>query len=170
MKIYIRLLNPDDWQEYRQLRLHAIKTEPHFYSVDPREENQRNEEGWKNILADTQRAIFGLYDGNNLTGMTSVFIRKEDQETGTAWFGGTFIMPEYRGRGLAHMLYKARLDWAVNHPSLKQLKLSHRKNNVVSRNAHRKYGFQLTGVMQRQWSDGQTDDEEFYVLELPPRV
>ena len=55
--------------------------------------------------------MFGLFDGDCLIGITAAFALAEDPAAQTAIFGMSFILPEYRGRGLSRLLYEARLEW-----------------------------------------------------------
>src|SRR5580704_4347397 len=75
---------------------------------------------------------FGLYQGNRQMGFARVI---SDYAT-VAYLGDVFVLPEYRGRGLAKWL----MQCVASHPDLQNL----RRWILVTSDAHglyRKYGF-----------------------------
>ena len=91
---------------------------------------------------------FGLFQGNKQVGFARVIT---DQAT-IAYLGDVFVLPEYRGRGLAKWL----MECIVSHPDVQGL----RRWILVTEDAHglyRKYGFaQLAhpqGFMERHIAD-----------------
>jgi len=77
-----------------------------------------------------------------------------------------FIAPEYRGKGLAHMLYKARIDWAQKHPDIEKLHISHREDNEASRRTMIAHGFEPDGKSRIRFGDGQEDTDHSHALYL----
>jgi GNAT superfamily N-acetyltransferase len=117
-------------------------------------------------LADPADLVFGLFDAGHLIGITAVFRSREDPSGETALLGMSFIAPEYRGRGLSRLLYKARLEWIRTKGLFKRVVVSHRASNGASRRAIERHGFLPTRCAARIWPDGITEDEIFYEMRI----
>jgi len=78
----------------------------------------------------------------------------------------SYILPQYRGRGLSRKFYETRLAWIRNHPKFKRIIVSHRASNEASRRANQKHGFVQTERSSHIWPDGQIEDEVFYELKI----
>ena len=64
------------------------------------------------------------------------------------------------------MMYKARINWAKEHPTIERIIVSHRASNVASKYANQKHGFVFTRTHEKVWSDGKTEDEVCYELKV----
>jgi len=165
-KISIRAMEPADWAAVRAMRLAALKASPGSYSLSYDEVATWSEEFWQTEIKGADHQIFGLFDGQNLIGITAAFTWRGDQSGKTALLAMSFIAPEYRGRGLSRRLYDARLNWIAGQPQFRRVIVSHRASNEVSRKANQRYGFVQTKRVAYTWPDGVTEDEIFYELAL----
>ena len=134
--ISIRPLTPDDWEENRAIRLEGPKM-----------------------------AIFGLFDGEALAGLTAIYIADEDPSGKTAGFAMSYIRPAWRGQGHAATLHRARLDWARAN-GMTRVVVSHRASNAPSRKAIERSSFTRTGAAPYRWPDGVEEDNVEYELRL----
>jgi len=164
--ITIRPLETKEWETFRDFRLRALKAEPGVFHSSFQEELAYPREKWHGTLANPLDRVFGLFDANRLIGITAVFTWREDPSGETALLGMSFITPEYRGRGLSRLLYKARLEWIRAKNLFKRVVVSHRASNEASRSAIERHGFLPTRCAARIWPDGTTEDEIFYELQI----
>lgn len=164
--VYIRQLAPDDWQQFRDIRLAALKECEGVYLAPYQDTLNHPQSYWKETLHGNDRAIFGLFDADKNIGLGSIFTSKDDPSGQTGILAMGYIIPEYRGQGLSKMLYEARLNWAQNHPIIEKIEVSHRAGNEASRRANQAYGFQPTGQKTVTFGDGQQDIDYTYVLHL----
>jgi RimJ/RimL family protein N-acetyltransferase len=161
--LQIRRLSPDDWADFRHIRLTALQTDPRVFSSTYAAAAARSEEEWRDYLAKEGIVVFGLYAADEMIGMTGVTVSAEDPAQGSLW--GSFLRPAWRGRGLSGLFYKARIGWA-REAGLSRLVVSHRAGNEASRRANRRHGFVHTHDTLRQWHDGAEEAESFYRLDL----
>jgi RimJ/RimL family protein N-acetyltransferase len=169
--ITIRPLEVAEWPQLRDLRLRALEDTPGAFSATYDEAVRRSETEWRAMLTDPTRRVFGLFDGDTMIGITGVLTSREDSSGQTAVLVMSYIVREYRGRGLSRMLYEARLAWARAHPKLNRIVVSHRESNEASRRANQRHGFVPTGqISPRVWPDGVTEGEVFYELQLSKPV
>jgi RimJ/RimL family protein N-acetyltransferase len=164
--ITVRPLEPKEWAVFKDFRLQALKAEPGVFHSSYQEELAYTPEKWQRTLADPADLVFGLFDAGHLIGITAVFRWREDPSGETALLGMSFIAPEYRGRGLSRLLYKARLEWIRTKGLFKRVVVSHRASNGASRRAIERHGFLPTRCAARIWPDGITEDEIFYEMRI----
>ncbi len=166
--IVVRKFRPDEWQDYKAIRLRALETDPHVFSSNYAREAALQDQHWKDGLANPDLGVFGVFDDGKPVGMTGIAIRdKLDASLQTAGLWGSWIDPAYRGQGISQDMYRARINWAREHPMAARVVVSHRASNEASKRANQKHGFVYThteeGVV---WPDGSTDAQLFYELRV----
>jgi RimJ/RimL family protein N-acetyltransferase len=162
--IRIRALESAEWAAFKNFRLQALKATPGMFASSYEAEVGMTPEEWQRTIRGPTHQVFGLFAGEDLIAITAAFTWREDPSGQTALLAMSFILPEYRGRGLSEMLYEARLDWIRTQRRFKRVVVSHRQSNEQSRRAIERHGFLPTGRAQRTWPDGTTEDEIFYEL------
>jgi len=164
--ITVRALDSAEWAALRDFRLRALKAAPGVFASSYQTEATRTAEEWQDTVAGPGHQVFGLFDGEHLIGITAAFTWREDPSGETALLAMSFILPEYRGRGLSRLLYEVRLDWIRKHAQFKRAVVFHRESNEASRRANKPHGFLPTGRAPRTWADGTIEDEIFYELRI----
>jgi RimJ/RimL family protein N-acetyltransferase len=169
MNISIRQLTADDWREFSRVRLKALKSDPLVFGSSYEKESQFAEADWRSRLQQTaDSAVFMLFAGEMPIGITGVSVFRDDPTGKTAMLWGSWLEPDFRGKGLSELIYQARLDWAKRHPNVKRIIVSHRASNLASKYANQKHGFTFTRTHEKVWSDGATEDEVCYELYIKP--
>lgn len=163
----IRRLTPADWRANRAIRLEALAECPGNYFTSLAEAEARSDDEWRAMLENPDLAIFGLFDGDQLAGLTAIYIDGDDPDGRTAGLAMSYIRPGYRGRGLTALLYRARLGWARERGCTRVI-VSHRASNTPSRRAIERHGFTRTGSRSHVWPDGVAEEDIQYELMLPP--
>lgn len=166
----LRELVRSDWPALREIRLHALRTEPGVYFSRYADEAAQADEHWMSLATgDEKHQLFGLFDGEELVGISRVSVDRNDTTGTTAELGTSFIAPEYRGRGLVRKLYEARLAWARARPQFLRVAVGHRRSNEPSRRAIERFGFRWVGDRPHRWPDGSDEDYVDYELLLRER-
>lgn len=161
MSFSIRQFRPDQVSAYKSLRLEALREEPGNYGNSHATESAFAEEIWLNRLQNPDVACFGLYDGEDLIGLTSIL--RNAEKPSEAYLTQSYIRRAYRGTGLSRLLYDARLKWARD-KGLKRLIIGHRESNLASKHANQHFGFRFTHREPREWPDGGKEDMLYYEL------
>lgn len=165
MSVTLRPLRPDEWEQFRALRLRALATDPGNFFRTAAEERERPVEHWREMLESDDGAVFGLFDREALIGITAVYIDRAIAARDTAGLGMTWLEPAYRGRGLSAAIYATRIAWARS-KGLARIAVSHRDGNEPSRRAMLAHCFRPTGRTAHLWPDGATVDNIAYELRL----
>lgn len=162
----IRTLSPADWQIFSAMRIKAVDMHTGLFQTHPDDARAEPPEVWKETLDGQGKQVFGVFDGENLIGITAVFTWREDPSGQSGVMAMSFLEPAYRGRGLAAELYKARIDFALSHKLWGRLVCAHRQGNEPSRRAMIARGFKHIETKEIDWPDGTRDIEHIYALDL----
>jgi RimJ/RimL family protein N-acetyltransferase len=163
--VTVRGLVQSDWSALREIRLHALRTEPGVYFSRYADEAAQPDEHWIALATgDERHQLFGLFDGEQLIGISRISVDRNDPTGSTAELGTTYIAPAYRGRDLVRKLYEARLAWARARPQFVRVVVGHRRFNEPSRRAIASFGFRWLADHPHTWPDG--TDEDYVAYEL----
>ncbi|HBH26642.1 MAG TPA: hypothetical protein DDX54_04495 [Rhodospirillaceae bacterium] len=144
----LRRLGPQEWAVYRDLRLASLVAHPEYFSESHADSAAFPPQEWQKRLH--ENAIFALFDGTRPVGLTAVKAHKKDPKGRTAYFYHSFLVPAYRGRGLARLLYAARFAWAQAQPALTRVVVDHVENNARSRRLILAHGFRYTHTTEEK--------------------
>ena len=104
----LQRLTPGDWQLYKKLRLEALQSAHGSFGGSYAEESLRPDSDWQERLINPKNVFWVLHDVDQPIGMTGLVGAKDDAEA-TALIA-SYIHPDYRGKGLSNLFYKARIE------------------------------------------------------------
>lgn len=163
----MRRLRPDEWADFRRTRLAALAADPGAFVRTADEELARPVSHWSEMLESDDGAVFGLFDGSTLVGMTAVYIDRSIPARDTAALAMTWLHPDYRGNRLSHEIFERRIAWARGKP-VARIAVSHREGNEPSRRAIVAHGFRPIGRVLQRWPDGVEVARIDYELPIEP--
>ncbi len=166
MNISIKQINIDDWEDFREIRLKALKSDPKVFGSHFDREKTYSKQDWKEWVGAKGQAIFFIYDDKKIIGMTGIYIPQDTVEKTTAVLWGSWLKPKYRRNGISNLMYETRIEWAKQHPELKRIEVSHRESNVASKYANQKHGFKLLKEEDKEWHGGIEEKDVIYELKL----
>jgi len=103
-EITVRPLGEDDWEQFRDVRLTALRESPEAFVATAEEEEAYDEAFWRERMGRSTRLV-AERDGQVL-GTVSVGGAGEDQPRTSELFG-LWVTPEARGSGVATELVRA---------------------------------------------------------------
>jgi RimJ/RimL family protein N-acetyltransferase len=164
--ITIRALGTPDAEAYRELRLAALATSPEAFASSYEEGAARSLDSFRAQVATTgPSVIFGAFTGNQLVGMAGFAAneRIKERHKGTLW--GVFLMPEWRGQGLAARLVARVVQHATEHVLILQAVVV--TTNRRARKTYARLGFIPYGIERKALCiDGTFYDDELLALDL----
>jgi ribosomal protein S18 acetylase RimI-like enzyme len=102
-EISVRLLDEEEWSEYRDVRLRALTESPEAFVASAEEESDFPEETWRaRLLAERE---------GDVVGVVSVGSERQPEE-GVGELFGLWVAPEQRGAGVARRLLEAAAQQA----------------------------------------------------------
>ena len=145
----IRILTESDAEEFRALRLRALREEPEsFGSSEAEFAAIPLDDVAKRLASDDDAFVLGAL-APTLIGAVG-FRRREGakrRHKGLIW--GVYVAPERRGQGVARSLMRAAIARASALPGLECLSLMVGLRNEAARNLYLSMGFSSYGVDRR---------------------
>ncbi|MEK7801434.1 MAG: GNAT family protein [Pseudomonadota bacterium] len=163
--IQIKRLTENDWEVFRAIRLEALQTNPSVFLKSYEIECKQPASHWMNTLQNHNVAVFALYEGDAVIGLTGAFRVREGAQDSVN-FGMSFLRPAYRRRGLSTLFYEARINWAKEQAGVNHIDVSHRAGNDASCAAILKFGFTLSNIETIDYPDSTQDKTYRYKLAL----
>lgn len=116
-EITVRALGEDDWQDYRSIRLTALRESPEAFVATLEEEEAFDESVWRDRMKRSERLVAEA-DGRRV-GVVSIGQGREEAEEGehVGELFGLWVAPEYRGTGVATRLVEEGANEARRHGS-----------------------------------------------------
>jgi ribosomal protein S18 acetylase RimI-like enzyme len=154
--VIVRRLGPDEWAEWRALRLRALATNPEAFSTTFQETVSRPPEQWQQALeeaAGNMSVMLVVEVGGRPVGMVRGQV-EQAEDIPFAWLASMWIDPAYRNMGLAQRLAEAIVHWARER-SVCRVQLLVAPENVGALKLYGRLGFQPDGdvmsAMGRVW-------------------
>ncbi|EXG79473.1 acetyltransferase, ribosomal protein N-acetylase [Cryptosporangium arvum DSM 44712] len=142
----VRRLRPDDWREFRRLRLEALKDSPLAFVEQYDDALALPDDAWQERAAATDRATFVAVDADDrLVGMAGIF----GEEAASAMLVGVYVTPAQRGGGAAAAVIGAAVEWARAELAVDQVRLFVLDVNERAKSFYRRLGFAETGGTMR---------------------
>ena len=165
----IRIVTADDAEEFRALRLRALREEPEAFGSSWEEESARPlEQTVVRLQGDGMTAFGGFDDAGRLAGMVRLHRQDGVKSEHKADIISMYVAPEARGRGMGKMLLDAAIAHARATPGIEQLLLAVNVANTPARNLYLAMGFEPFGREPRALKIGDHYfDEDYMALFLP---
>lgn len=150
--IVVRRLGPDDWQDWRDLRLAALADSPLAFASSLEREQGRTEGEWRGWLArDSGFAAVGYEEGAP-AGIIGAYLKDEPPHGRVSELISMWVLPEHRGRGVGDALAAAVDRWTEDR-GLDRVHLWVAEENALAERFYARLGFTRTGHRQPLPSD-----------------
>jgi GNAT superfamily N-acetyltransferase len=110
----VELIEPNDWQRLRSIRLEALTDSGHAFGGTLEGESAETESAWREKFVKNDYLIASI-DGKDVA-MLSVEVLDGDFGA-TCWIGSCWSNPDFRGKGLLRSLFtyidKQDKDWKI---------------------------------------------------------
>jgi len=115
----IQTNQPDRWQEYRELRLRALRDVPQAFLDDPEDAQNWPAEEWQKRM---ENMYFAEVEGK-WVGMIGAYTEPKKKLQHISNVVSFFVLPENRGQGIGKALLLRVIDDAKNKKIIKKLQL-----------------------------------------------
>jgi ribosomal protein S18 acetylase RimI-like enzyme len=162
-EITVRALREEDWQQFRDIRLMALRDSPEAFVATVAQETSLDEQAWH----DRMRRACRLVAERDRTPMGVVSLGQGDPEQPcTVELFGLWVAPEGRGSGVAWKLVEAGAAQALA-DGHKNLGYWVGTNNGPAVAFASSFGFRPTGTRRPMRVTNETDGAEEMVMVLP---
>lgn len=158
MDIDIIQLSPDNWQQYRELRLEALKSDQEAFGLLYEEAVDFPKEKWIEPLIEAEETkdkwIYFARLNNKLVGMTSGKVIDQD----TVKLGEVFVVKEARGKGVGKKLLSTLINEVKRCSHLKRVKAKVFISQKPAIQLYESVGFKIEKQITEDWPDGRTNE------------
>jgi ribosomal protein S18 acetylase RimI-like enzyme len=154
--IEVKTISEERWQDYRDLRLEALKKDPLAFGSSWEEETGLSEAVWRRRIKNT----FFALDQDKLVG-TIVWVQETMiKAKHVANIYGVYVAEEYRGWGVGKKLMDAALAHAKESDGVIKVKLAVNPTQKAAVKLYQSYGFKIAGKVKKElYIDGRFYDE-----------
>lgn len=164
-QIDIIQLSATKWQQYKSLRLRALKEDPQAFGSSYKKELQYSDKKWQSRLTGGDLIIFANLD-QQLVGMAGAYQTDADQKSQSSTIFGVFVVSEARGKGVSRKIMKALLR-LLKDRGVAQVNLTVNKDQLAAIGLYRKLGFQVIREKKVVLGDGLEHAEIVMTKRLP---
>ncbi len=155
-------LSPEDWQDYKQIRLEALLNAPQAFSSTYAESLTRPDSHWQErlreaALGETSWMLFARADGQ-LVGLTGPF-REEEKDGAVAHIISVYVCEAYRGQGVASALMRAILAAVSRRGDIRKARLGVNPVQAAALKMYQNFGFQTIHTVTAAMGDGKIYQE-----------
>ncbi|MCW2832841.1 MAG: acetyltransferase [Nocardioides sp.] len=137
----IAQIGPDDWEDFRDIRLRALADAPDAFGVTLADARQNSEQDWRDRLAGSSPVLV-VRDRAVLLAMGGGWHPPGEPDRMMVW--GMWTAPEARGNGCARSLLDRLLDHARRLDAT-TVELHVTEGNNSARRLYETCGFEATG-------------------------
>jgi ribosomal protein S18 acetylase RimI-like enzyme len=165
----IRKLAKHDAENYWNLRLIALETEPASFGESVAEHRALGIQGVIDRIEpdNSENFVVGAFEAAQLVATAGFFRDKREKRRhmGTIW--GVFVHPDHRGKGIGRAVVTEAVQHARALPGIDKIQLTVSITQPAARDLYEKLGFRAYGIEARALQiDGQGFDQHLMVLDL----
>jgi len=164
----LRVLESGDAASFTAIRLAALRECPTAFSSSYEEERDTPlAQATERIAPNSDRAIFGAFDGGALVGTLGLYRENRLKLKHKAVIWGVYVAPAFRKRGVGRMLLARALEHARSMADLRQVTLGVNTENAAAIALYESAGFEPFGLERGfMLIDGVLHDELHMVLTI----
>ncbi|MBU8880482.1 GNAT family N-acetyltransferase [Bacillus sp. FJAT-29790] len=163
----IRLLKPSDANDYRKVRLEALKNHPEAFASSYEEEVETSAEVYESRFLSVDSFTFGAFESEKLIGTVTLLKENKLKLKHRANIVAMYVSAEKRRMGTGKALITAALEKAKEVKGIEQVYLSVVSANESAKKLYSSFGFEVFGEDKRALKIGNTYyDDEHMVLFL----
>lgn len=141
MNVTTKTLNPDDWPEWRSVRLEALAESPAAFRSGLADWIDATADRWAARLRDVPLNVIALRDG---TPVGQVSAMRSDPAA-TIELISMWVSPTARGAGVGDALIKVVTSWAASEEA-STVELCVKESNNPARRLYERNGFSIAGA------------------------
>jgi ribosomal protein S18 acetylase RimI-like enzyme len=149
LNIEIRILNVSDLQDFRAIRLSALKKSPKMFGSTYTAEHLQPLRFFEACLLNS--TVFGVYHQDEIIGLATFTQEIGEKFSHKAYLSSVFIQPEFQQKGIASKLLHEIIEYGKKH--VEQVLLTVADDNKPAIQLYEKFGFQTYGIEKNALKD-----------------
>ena len=164
----LRALSGDDWMAFKAIRLEALELVSNVFAASYEQERALSEAAWRERATPRpDHSWFGVFHNGQLVGITQALTWPGDPSGRTALFRSSYVIPEFRGEGIAGLLCEVRQEWARKNPAFTSAMLFHREGHWIAK-VVLAFGAVYSHTEMMTFADGTSGPALWYRKQLQP--
>lgn len=164
--ILIEQITPDNWREYKEIRLKSLQGDPQAFGSTYEAELQFSEEKWKERSTNKNTITLVAKEGKELVGIVGAHWENYEKTKHIAHIWGMFVDKDYRGQGIGKMLMEEIERRAKQRGQTKKIKLEVVVKQEVALEMYKKLGYRLVGKQEKQLRSGDVYMDSYLMEKL----
>jgi ribosomal protein S18 acetylase RimI-like enzyme len=154
--IEITHLQPQQWPQYRQIRLEALQNSPQAYTTTYQEMIDKPESFWQDRLVNAAAGkdswlLFARVD-ERIAGIIGAFLPEGSDRAVIVSF---YVTPKYRGKGVSTALMDAILSELRQNDTIQTVELAVTHSQEAAIGLYKRFGFEIFEEKEAKLGDGQ---------------
>ncbi|WP_442598812.1 GNAT family N-acetyltransferase [Neobacillus sp. D3-1R] len=161
----VRVLDSNDAEQYRKIRLEGLQTNPDSFSSSYEEEKDYLLERYKGRLNGVESLTFGAFFQQELVGVVTLIFETKNKLKHRANIAAMYVNPHNRMRGIGKALMVAAINKAKTLEHIEQIYLGVIASNEPAKKLYQSLGFETYGIDKKAIKiDDTYFDDELMVL------
>ncbi|RLL22131.1 GNAT family N-acetyltransferase [Acinetobacter chengduensis] len=164
LNIEIKTLDINDVEDFRTIRLSALKKSPKIFGSTYSAEVNQSLIFFEACLSNS--SVLGVYHKNKIIGLATLTQEVGAKFSHKAHLSSVFIEPEFQQKSIANQLLNIIIKYCKN--KIEQILLTVADDNKVAIHLYEKFGFQTYGIEHKalKENDGYIDERlmKFFVI------
>lgn len=139
--ISIITLTPDDWQEYKNIRLETLKREARAFHSRYEDSLAFSDQYWKGRLSDQNEIHLFARCGGKIIGTINAALKNEGEDESTAEIHGFYVNADYRGMGIGTLLIETLIEKIKEKAEISRIRLWVKETQLSARHVYESIGF-----------------------------
>jgi ribosomal protein S18 acetylase RimI-like enzyme len=152
----------DRWEEYRDLRLEALRRDPAAFGSSPESDERLTEEEWRKRI---ESVLFALIGGKPV-GMIAVVFNDRPKTRHVADVFGVYVGAEHRGERVGTKLLGEALRLIRENGGIVKVKLAVNPEQRAAVKMYRSAGFVVAGRLRKELKVGRRFFDELLMEKL----
>ncbi len=161
----IQVLNENQWEIFKQIRLEGLKNNPKSFSHSYENKVHQDQTAWQNKFSQFRTNIIIFDENKKPIAMAVIFFNADNKLKHIASIGAVYINSKHRGQGLGTKLIEYTINKIKQNKEIKKIKLTVIQNQTAAENLYKKFGFQKIGTNKKEIKINQ-EDLDLYNYEL----
>lgn len=163
----IRILEPEDAEIYRAIRLEALQKHPEAFSSSYEEELDSSIERFRSRLKDELTFTFSAVENNQLLGVVTLMVEQKKKLKHRANIFAMYVKHEKRRFGIGKILMLEAIKTAREIVDVEQIYLTVTSSNEPAKKLYHSLGFKTYGIDKRALKiENEYFDDELMILVL----
>lgn len=146
----IKLLSVLDWQEYKEIRLESLESDPIAFGSNLSVMKELTEEKWKEKLSSDRHKVYAVQINGKIISIIAVLYFLDERIKHAVNLQSVYTKEEFRGKGIATKLLQYVLDILKKDPEVIKIKLSVTETQISAINLYKNSGFKIEGTLEKE--------------------